>query len=86
MLYWHSEAVAPAVKTPTLSGCGVDKWWVVDTGCGQDLVQRPKAMKLSQHMEAALSVSLDTGGGKVDTYQTLKCAMKIGGFIARVRA
>ena len=89
MPYWHSEiheAAAPAVETSTLSAFDVDKWWIVDTGCRRDFVQKSKAMLFDRHIEAALNVSLDTGAGKVETDQALSCAMNLGDFVAKVRA
>ena len=74
MPFWHSElseAAAPAVDTYTLSALEVDRWWIADTGCRRDLVQKSKAMRFSNHIEAALDGSLDTGGGKVDTVRHL---------------
>ena len=53
---------------------------------GQDLTQASKATRFSRHIEAALNVSLNTGGGRVDTDQTLACSMNLNGFIAKIRA
>ena len=80
------EAAAPAVETLTLSAFDVDKWWIVDTGCRRDLMQKSKAMMFSRHIEAALNVTLDTGAGKVDSDEALSCAMNLGDFVAKVRA
>ena len=83
---WHSEAAAPAVEISTLSAFDVDKWWIVDTGCKRDLVKKSKAMCLPSHIEAALNVSLSTGGGTINSDKQLKCAMHMGDFIARIKA
>ena len=78
------EAAAPAVETSTLSAFDVDKWWIVDTGCRRDLVQKSTAMMFSRHIDAALNVSLDTGAGKVDSDEALSCAMNLGDFVRKL--
>ena len=80
------EAAAPAVETRTLSAFDVDDMWIVDTGSGRDLVKMSKGSRFSSFIVAALMVSLNTGGGRVDSSEALSCSMNLDDYMMRIHA
>ncbi len=73
------DAAAPgADETDLVRVFDVDELWIVDSGCGRNLLTQVYADEFPDYIRAALRVALNTGGGKRCTSEALATIMSIG--------